>query len=650
MQVIKKNKIKQLKKQNNYVKINKVKKPKLKSQSHLGLKIILTIIIILFGSFLAFCMYIAFNAPSFDSSLLYKKQSTIILNNKNQEIARLGSENRELVSYNDLPQVLVDAIVATEDSRFFEHNGFDVARFMKAVTGHLEGNDAAGGASTLTMQLSKNAFTSTETDGVKGIIRKFTDIYMAVFKIEKEYSKEDIIEIYANYPYLGGGSYGVEMASKTYFGKDVNELSLPEAALIAGLFNAPDDNDPYKHLDNAENRRNEVLNLMYKHGYITKEELEDAESISVASLLSQNNTLSNTYQDFIDTLVADIISDTGLNPYATSMVIYSTLDTSVQTAVNSAMNNPNNFKDKVIQAGIAITSSDSGAVLGIGAGRNKSGVRQYNFATMIKRHPGSAIKPFMDYGPLFEYNGATPNTVLYDTPYTYSNGTIINDADRHYMGAMTIKEALAQSRNIPALKAFQQVDKTKIANYVHSFGINYGDTLYESCAIGGFNGVSPLQMSAAYGAYARGGIYIAPYTYTKIIYRDSNEEYNKNIKKTRVCSEQTAKYINDILTYAINKGILCTLDIGSTVVAGKTGTSTVGIDAINQYHLDDSAIMDSWACLYSKEYSVAIWYGYDTISNTYYMKPIDGTLGRRRIAKKLAKELFQTGSKLVTSD
>jgi penicillin-binding protein 1A len=650
MQVVKKSQINKLKKQNQRLIQPKIKKPKLKRQTHLGLKIFLLLIIIIFCSVIAFCFYIAFNAPNFDSSLLYKKQSTIILNNKNEEVARLGSENREIVSYNALPQVLVDAIIATEDSRFYQHNGFDIARFLKAVSGHLEGNDAAGGASTITMQLSKNAFTSTESNGIQGIIRKFTDIYMSIFKIEKEYTKDEIIEIYANYPYLGGGAYGVEMASKTYFGKDVNNLSLPEAALIAGLFNAPDDNDPYKHLNNAENRRNEVLNLMYKHGYITKEEMTDAESISVASLLSKNNTLTNTYQDFIDTLVEDVISDTGLNPYSTSMVIYSTLDDSVQKSVNNVMNNPNNFKDKIIQTGIAITDSSNGAVLGIGAGRNKSGLMQYNFATMIKRHPGSAIKPFMDYGPLFEFNGATPNNILYDTPYTYSNGTTINDADRQYMGAMTIKEALAQSRNIPALKAFQQVDKNKIASYVHSFGIDYGDTLYESCAIGGFNGVSPLQMSAAYGAYARGGIYIAPYTYTKIIYRDSNEEYNKNIKKSRVCSEQTAKYINDILTYAINKGILGTLDIGSTVVAGKTGTSTVGIDAINQYHLDDSAIMDSWACLYSKEYSVAIWYGYDTISTNYYMKPIDGTLGRRRIAKKLAKELFQTGSKLITSD
>src|SRR5574344_187363 len=318
------------------------------------LKIILSIIIIIFASIFAFSTYIVFNATDFNKESLYTKESTVILDKNGTEYARLGSENRELVSYDELPQVLVDAIVATEDSRFFQHNGFDIARFLKAVSGHLEGNDAAGGASTITMQLSKNAFTSTETKGLAGIIRKFTDIYMSVFKIENTYSKEEILEIYANYPYLGSGCYGVEMASETYFGKSVSELTLPEAALLAGLFNAPSGNDPYTNLENATNREHEVLDLMYKHGYITEDQLIDAKKISVASLLDTNKANSNEYQDFIDTLVEDVIDDTGLNPYDTPMIISSTMSPTVQDAINNVMNNQNNFKDKVIQAGIAI--------------------------------------------------------------------------------------------------------------------------------------------------------------------------------------------------------------------------------------------------------------------------------------------------------
>lgn len=628
------------------------KRKKKNAQRYLLLKLFLCVFIVVFIAVVSFGIYIVINAPEFDESLLYTKQSTIILDKNELQIARLGSENREVVDYRYLPQVLVDAVVATEDSRFFQHNGFDIARFMKAVSGHLEGNTGAGGASTITMQLSKNAFTSTEASGIEGVIRKFTDIYLSIFKIEKNYSKEELLEIYVNYPYLGNGCYGVEMASKSYFGKSVRDLSLPEAALIAGLFNAPGDNDPYQHLNNAEKRKNEVLDLMYKHGYISYDAMEDAKLISVASLLDTNKSNENKYQDFIDTLVENVKADTGLNPYDTPMIIYSTLDSNVQRTINSVMTDTSLFRDRhdkldsIIQAGIAITDSQNGAILGIGAGRNKSGAMQYNFATMIKRHPGSAIKPFMDYGPLFEYNGAHPDNTILDTPYTYSNGTPIYDADREYKGEMTIKEALAQSRNIPALRAFQQVDKNKIANYVHSFGIDYGPELYEACSIGGFNGVSPLEMSAAYGAYARGGYYIEPYAYTKIVYRDSNEIYNKNIKKIKVCSQQTARYINDILTYAIDQGALGSLNKARTQVAGKTGTSTIGKEAIRAFKINDSAIMDSWACMYSYEYSIALWYGYDKINSKNYMLPMTGTLGRRRISRKLSAALFQTNSKL----
>ena len=203
--------------------------------------------ILIMATGLIFILYIIFNAPEFDQELLYSTESSILYTKDGEEFARIGPENRELVTYNELPQVLVDAIVATEDSRFFQHSGFDIARFIKASLGQLAGNDA-GGASTLTMQIVKTVYTDpTLVSGLKGIIRKFTDIYMAIFKVEKQYTKEEIIEFYVNYPYLGEYSYGVEQASQTYFGKSVKDLSLPEAALIAGLFNAPNLLNPYSN-------------------------------------------------------------------------------------------------------------------------------------------------------------------------------------------------------------------------------------------------------------------------------------------------------------------------------------------------------------------------------------------------------------------
>lgn len=623
---------------------------KIKKKKHFFLITILILIIIFLSFIISFAFYIKLNAPVYDGNLFYEKQTTIIYDKNNNIIARLGVENRELITYDELPQVLIDAIIATEDNRFFQHNGFDLMRFIKASIGQLKNESDAGGASTITMQLSKNTFTSNKSKGIEGIIRKFTDIYLAVFEIETHLSKKEILEIYVNFPYLGNNSYGVEMASQNYFGKSVKDITLSEAVVLAGLFNAPASDDPYYNIDNTTKRRNAVLELMLKHGYITLEQYYDELKVDVQSLLT-NHVIENKYQGFIDTVVNDVITKTGFSPYDVSMEIYTTLDPKVQDAVDEVFNNPNNFKDDIIQAGLAITSSVDGSIVAIGNGRNRSGELLYNYATMTNRQPGSAIKPFMDYGPYFEYNNGIPNDLVYDGPYTYSDGSVLFNANRDYKGYITIKEALAESRNIPALKIFQQVDKNLIANFVHSFGINYGENLYESASIGAFEGVSPLILSAAYGAYARGGIYIAPYSYTKIILRDTNEEIIPIIESNRVCSEKTAKYINEILMYAIKyQKILGTLEIGYTEAAGKTGTTTVSKSIIKKLGLPESTIMDSWGCLYTKEYSISLWYGYDEVTKNTYTIPLDGTLGRRRILKKLSKEILNTGSKLSTSD
>ena len=284
------------------------------------------------------------------------------------------------------------------------------------------------------------------------------------------------------------------------------------------------------------------------------------------------------------------------------MIIQTTLDTKVQDAVNDVMSNKKNFKDDTIQAGIAVTSVADGSIMAIGGGRNRTGARQYNYATDIKRAPGSSIKPFMDYGPYFEFNGGTPNDIILDGPYTYSDGTRIVNAMRDYKGYITIKQALSDSRNIPALKVFQQVDKTKIANFVHSFGIDYGKNLYESASIGAFEGVSPLQMSAAYGTYARGGYYIEPYSYTRITYRDNNEVKEKIYQKEKLCNEKKAKYINENLLYAIKYGkILGTLEVGNSEVAGKTGTTTIDRAKTDALGISEYSVLDSWACIYSPD-------------------------------------------------
>ena len=248
---------------------SKETKKKKSKKKNIILIILTTLAIIFLSIFLIFVLYIVITAPKFDENALYNKEATIIYDAKGNELAKIGSEKRELVSYDELPQVLIDAIVATEDSRFFQHNGFDLARFLKASVGQLSGNSSAGGASTLTMQVVKNTFTSREASGIKGIIRKFTDIYMSIFKVEKNYTKEEIMEFYVNAPWLGNNTYGIEQACQMYFGKSVRDLNLAEASLMAGMFQAPSSYNPFNNPELAAKRRNTVLKLMVKHGYIT---------------------------------------------------------------------------------------------------------------------------------------------------------------------------------------------------------------------------------------------------------------------------------------------------------------------------------------------------------------------------------------------
>ena len=351
--------------------------------------IIMLFLVVGFALALVFFAYVVIKAPKFDVESLYTKEASILLDKNGEEFARLGTENRQKVTYDELPEVFIDALVATEDSRYFQHSGVDMARFLKATIGQVLGQSGAGGASTLTMQVAKQRLTNNEATGIKGIIRKFTDIYLSVFVLEKQYSKEQIIEYYVNIPYLGGGSWGIEQASQVYFGKSVSQLSLPEAATIAGLFQAPVAYDPFNYPEKAENRRNQVLNLMKRHGYISEQECEIAKSIPLKSLLIESSSTANQYQGFIDTVVEEVKKRTGKNPYEVSMQIKTTLNPSKQDAINDIYNGKDyKWINDTVQAAMVVIDNDNGSISAIGAGRNRKRLLEYNYATQIKRHPG----------------------------------------------------------------------------------------------------------------------------------------------------------------------------------------------------------------------------------------------------------------------
>ena len=661
------------------IKNDEVSKKMKKKKKKKTLKILLLIFLVCFIlgiiGLIAFFSYIVAEAPEFDEELLYSSEPSVIFDKDGNEIAKLGAEKRVLVNYDEIPEVLVDAIVATEDSRYFEHNGVDWARFLKASAYQILGKSDAGGASTLTMQVSKNTYTSTESSGIEGIIRKFTDIYVSMFKIEKSYTKEQIMEFYVNSYYLGSGSYGIEQASLTYFGKSAKDLNLAEAAMIAGLFQAPGKYDPYKNPEATEARRQTVLKLMLRHDYISKEEYNIAKKMTVDKIVisKENNEYATSevsqYQSFIDTVVDEVKEKTGNNPYTTSMTIYTTMNADFQDYINNIMNGENyNWENDVAQAGIAVINIKDGSIVAIGGNRETNAIDTFNYATDITNQIGSTAKPLYDYGPAIEYNNWSSYQILVDEPITYSDGTPISNWNSKYEGFETMRIALKGSRNIPALKAFKKNNKAQIIEFVTKLGltpeiyscndgyslegkycINDGDpndvidankasTLHEAHAIGGYNGESPLTMAAAYAAFANGGTYTEPYTFTKLIYNDTNEEFANDITQTKAMSEETAYIISDMLVTTATHAVGKYYNINGIKYAAKTGTTNYDDAAMKANKMPSNAVNDLWTIGYNTEYSIGVWYGYDKISNEYYNKLSSGQ--HNRLFQAVGKKVF----------
>ncbi|MFA6753455.1 MAG: transglycosylase domain-containing protein [Bacilli bacterium] len=646
---------KTIKNKNKIPNINKKKFPKKNKfqNKNIGEKLLTIFMIGLIAitlTIVAFMLIVIIGSPDFSEEALYSKESSIIYDIEGNEYARLGSENRKIVTYDDLPEVFIDAILATEDSRFMQHTGVDLARFLKASFGQILGNSDAGGASTITMQIVKQRFTDNTATGIKGIIRKFTDVYMAVFKIEKKYTKEQILEFYVNIPYLGGGSHGIEQASQIYFNKPIGEVTLTEAATLAGLFQAPGAYDPYIYPEKAEARRNQVLNLMKRHNYITDEECELAKAIPISTLLANDATAVNQDQGIIDTVVEEVETRTGQNPYLVSMKIYSTFNPKKQEVINNIYNGTSyKWPNDVLQAGIAVIDIKTGGITAIGAGRNKVRKSGFNFATMIDRHPGSTAKPLFDYGPAIEYLNWGTGQMIIDDVHTYSNGIRIKNFDNSYRGIMTAKTALASSRNIPALQTFQAVPQIYINEFVTGLGLTpeYDSTgfINEAHSIGGYTGSNPVQLAAAYATFARGGIYIEPHSFTKIEFVKTGDTYIVTPEKRTVMKDSTAYMINNILRFAITNGHVPGGSVSGTDLCGKTGTSTIDSAVKKDLKLRGDVIGDSWVVGYSPDYAIATWVGYEKITKEYYLTNSVGSSTRNAIARKLNTGILEKNSK-----
>lgn len=636
---------------------NKNKKEN-KKKSNIWKKILIICLFLAIFAIIAFglfCAYIVLTTETFNPNKLTSRESSIIYDKEGNEIYTLSNnqnddvEKRIKITYDDLPQVLVDALIATEDSRFFQHKGVDLARFLKASILQVLGRDA-GGASTLTMQVSKNSFTNTTSTGIKGIIRKFRDIYISVFQIEKKYTKEEIIEFYFNNNLLGGINFGVEQASEYYFGKSASELTLAEASLLVGMYQSPNAYNPYNHPEAATKRRKTVLKLMVRHGYITEEEAAIANAIPVESLVvrdSENQSSTIPYQGYINMVIEEAQKITGKDPNTTPMKIYTALNTNMQQTIDDIMSGKiYTWDTEKVQSGIAIVDVNTGEIVAVGAGRNK-GPRDYNLATTARRMPGSTAKPLFDYGPAIEYENYSTYTLFNDEPWTYSNGVSVGNWDGKYKGLMTMKYALSVSRNIPALKTFQQLKNKDILNFVTNLGIKpeiENGSIHEAHAIGGFTGVTPLELATAYASFSNGGYHIQSHSIKKIEYIETKEIKEFKYKKTRVMADSTAYLITNMLEYAVNYQFNGGAKVSGMAVAAKTGTTNYSDADIKRLGLSKTAIPDLWTVAYTPEYSIAVWYGYEKADSENHLKNSNNT-PKDKIMKTVMTAIPKTGSK-----
>ncbi len=641
----------------------KSKKKGKKGKKNLGKKILLGFLIfflicIIIG--IVFFIFIAGTAGKFDPDKLYSKEASTLLDSDGNVYAKLGTQMRQKIDYEDMSEELVNAIVATEDSRFFEHNGFDLPRFMKASFGQLLGQDA-GGASTLTMQVSKNQYTSDVATGFAGIKRKFTDIYISMFQIEPNYSKEEIIEFYANSYYLGSGAYGVEQAAETYFDKEAKDLNISEAAMIAGLFQSPVAYDPNINPDKTEARRLVVLSLMKRHGYITDKEYEIAKKMTVDKIVIKGrsaHTSNAKYQSFIDRVAEEVADKPGYNPYSYSMKIYTTMDREKQDEITAIMDGSNyKWENDKVQAGIIAMETKTGAIVAIGGGRNKTGARSLSNATGIYRQIGSTAKPLYDYGPAIEYLNWNTNHPIIDDKTTYSDGTEINNWDGRYKGIITIREALVDSRNIPALKTFQSVPNSDIKEFVTKLGLSpeiaSNGKLHEAHAIGGYGnpkdktGESPMTVAAAYAAFGNNGTYNEPHTFTKVVFDESGETFENDYEKTKVMSEETAYMVTDMLVDTGQNALGRYNNINGAEFAAKTGTTNFDEKTMEAANLPSNAVNDLWVAGYNSEYSIAVWYGYENRNDGYNRF---GSSQNSRLFQTVAKNFFDKDVKFEKPD
>lgn len=569
-----------------------------------------------------FVSVIILKAPDITKESLEDNFTSKVYDKEGNLIANLGNERKDYISINDIPQEAIDAVLSVEDSRFHTHIGIDPVRIVKAFLVNLSAGDSLEGGSTITQQVVKRTLLSS----AKSYERKIQEAYLAQ-KLEKKYTKDEILEMYLNKIFYSDNQYGLKTAASYYYGKELKELTIPQIATLTGIPQQPNAFNPFKNPEAAKKRRNIVLLTMYNNDKISREDYETYINTPIEDgLVSEENrtteNLSNpkyaAYIDFIEKEIKSLPEFANEeDPFSQGLHIHTNINAKLQEEIQTMLDEETYpMREHDAQAAIVVLNTKNGMVEAIGGGKNYT-YGGFNFATEAKLQPGSSIKPILDYAPGVEYYNWDQTTSFQDTPYYIAGTNLqIRNWDRSYHGNVNIRRAMALSWNIPAVKAFESIGFDRSQHFAKKLGLEINSPVVTTAIGGSEDTVTPLQMASAFATFGNSGIYNKASAITKITNKDGQEI---PIARTnnKAMNESTAyimtTMMKDVFSYAGTSG---GASIPGYSMAGKSGSTTFDEGLARSLGIDvNNDTKDSWLVGYTSDYTLAVWQGSDSIDS-----------------------------------
>jgi penicillin-binding protein 2A len=561
-------------------------------------------------------------------------QATVFYDLNGEVASKVSANKNEGISIDQVPDSMKNAVIAIEDRRFYEHHGVDYIGITRALIRDIKARGMVEGGSTITQQLTKNTLLTSQ----KTLKRKIDEVFLAM-EIERHYSKSEILQMYLNQIYFGDGAWGLKQAASNYFAKEVEDLTISEAALLAGLIKAPSSLNPYQYLDKATQRRNLVLALMKNQGYITTQQYEQAINEKVILNNKGGDPFRGKYPHYVDQVFEEAINVYHLSQdelLTGGYQIYTELDPAIQNAMERTYQRDDLFpmgSDSLVQSGGILLDPKTGGIRAIVGGRGEHTFRGYNRATQLKAQPGSSIKPISVFTPALEA-GWKITDMLKDEPMTFGEYEPKN-YNHEYAGEVPMYEAVKDSKNVSAVWLLNEIGIENGVDSTRRFGIplQKGDRNL-SLALGGLEqGVSPLIMAEAYSVFPNNGVRNKAHVIKKIVDAEGNMVAQWKEKKEKVTTKAVANQINTMLLGVVEHGSGKSAQITGREIAGKTGSTQVPIEGV-------TGVKDQWFVGYTPQLVGAVWVGYDKTDENHYLKTTSGA-GAAILFREVMKQALQ---------